>query len=213
MGTADYLAPEQITAPDQVGPVSDIYSLGVTLYYAVTGKVPFAGGSAKDKARRHVEDPPINPRRLNPELTDEFITVIGAMMEKNPAKRVQSAGEVIQLLSSWASSAFNTSEEEVARQAYAPRNLPDPLLPLLLSDAATGFFAEPLDAEEIPSQISQSTDPASAALEETVPEYLQQQPPPAVRSHSPVILVAAVLVPLMAAAVVLLASVVVKALW
>ena len=41
VGTADYLSPEQIQTPKSVGPLSDIYSLGCTLYYAVTGKVPF----------------------------------------------------------------------------------------------------------------------------------------------------------------------------
>ena len=43
VGTADYLAPETIRQPDKILPVSDVYSLGCTLYYAVTGKVPFPG--------------------------------------------------------------------------------------------------------------------------------------------------------------------------
>src|SRR5688572_5564219 len=50
VGTADYLAPEQIRTPNEITHVSDIYSLGCTLYYAVSGKVPFPGGTARDKA-------------------------------------------------------------------------------------------------------------------------------------------------------------------
>ncbi len=58
VGTADYLSPEQIQTPREVTPQSDIYSLGCTLYYAVTGKVPFPGGTTREKARRHCEDMP-----------------------------------------------------------------------------------------------------------------------------------------------------------
>src|SRR5262249_55178784 len=82
VGTADYLSPEHIMSPSDVSPASDIYSLGCTLYYAVTGKVPYPGGTGRDKARRHCEDIPLNPRRFQAELSDEFIDVIAAMMEK-----------------------------------------------------------------------------------------------------------------------------------
>jgi eukaryotic-like serine/threonine-protein kinase len=61
VGTADYLSPEQIHSPTEVTSVSDIYSLGCTLYYAISGKVPFPGGTTKDKARRHLEETPWHP--------------------------------------------------------------------------------------------------------------------------------------------------------
>jgi len=54
-GTADYLSPDQIRDPWKPTPAWDIYSLGCTLYYAVTGKVPFPGGTTADKARAHCE--------------------------------------------------------------------------------------------------------------------------------------------------------------
>ncbi len=103
VGTADYLSPEQIKTPLNITHVSDIYSLGCTLYYAVTGKVPFPGGTPKSKARRHLEETPWHPRRFNEEVSDDFVDLIGDMMEKNPAERIQSAVEVAERLAPWAS--------------------------------------------------------------------------------------------------------------
>lgn len=105
VGTADYLSPEQIRTPNEITTVSDIYSLGCTLYYAVCGKVPFPGGTARDKARRHCDETPWHPRRFSSELHEEFVDVIADMMEKDPAARIQSAGEVIARLEQWAGDA------------------------------------------------------------------------------------------------------------
>ena len=101
VGTADYLSPEKILTPNQLTSVSDIYSLGCTLYYAVTGKVPFPGGSTRDKARRHCEETPWHPRQFNPEIDDDFVDLIADMMEKDPQHRIQSAAEVVDRLKPW----------------------------------------------------------------------------------------------------------------
>lgn len=97
-GSADYLAPEQSLAPDEVQPAGDIYSLGCTLYYAVTGKVPFPGGTAAEKIQAHREKLPLHPRRLNPDLCDDFVEVIADMMEKDPERRIASAREIVDRL-------------------------------------------------------------------------------------------------------------------
>ncbi len=175
VGTADYLAPEQIIAPDRPTPVSDVYSLGCTLYYAVTGKVPFPGGSAKEKARKHCQVPPLDPRRLNPELTDDFVEVIGDMMAKDPAERIQSAGEVIARLAVWANASVPVDSSPLRSSAPAsfgfgsqasytgaPPDVGDtePIFPLPAEDASQ---------IESPSQLSLGTQPMSAASHETVP--------------------------------------------
>jgi eukaryotic-like serine/threonine-protein kinase len=90
VGTADYLSPEQIRTPLQVGPATDIYSLGCTTYYAVCGKVPFPGGDGHSKLRRQCEETPWHPRRFNPELTDDFVDLIADMMEKDPRHRINA---------------------------------------------------------------------------------------------------------------------------
>lgn len=102
VGTADYLSPEQIKTPDAVGPVADIYSLGCTLYYACTGKVPYPGGDSRSKCQRHLQQMPFHPRKFAPSLSNEFVETIGDMMEKDASKRIASAHEVVQRLSIWA---------------------------------------------------------------------------------------------------------------
>lgn len=101
VGTADYISPDHVASPWEPVPAWDIYSLGCTLYYAVTGKVPFPGGSTADKARAHSELRPLDPRRLNPSLSAEFVDVMADMMAKEPAQRISSAAEVLARLQPW----------------------------------------------------------------------------------------------------------------
>ncbi|HZL91394.1 MAG TPA: serine/threonine-protein kinase [Pirellulaceae bacterium] len=169
VGTADYLAPEQINNPNEITHVSDIYSLGCTLYYAVSGKVPFPGGTARDKARRHREETPWHPRRFNPELNEEFVDIIADMMEKEPVKRIQSASEVVARLEQWAS--------EVAPIAGSVQS-PWKSGPLPTAEEESRGIGQDTEASEYPSganQLSQGTSPIASAGHETLP----------VRSRSP----------------------------
>lgn len=164
VGTADYLSPEQIKAPWEVTPASDIYALGCTLYYAVTGKVPFPGGTIRDKARAHCDLHPIDPRRLNSELTQDFLDVIADMMHKDPSKRVGTAVEVISRLAPW-----------VEQLQPAAHSIPTP--PPLLGGAAGrisdtdsdkgAMIGNPLVDSDSGDHASQPTHPISAASEET----------------------------------------------
>lgn len=171
VGTADYLAPEQITAPDTLSATSDIYSLGCTLYYAVTGKVPFPGGTARDKAKAHCKQQPITPRRYNPELTDEFIEVIYQMMVKDPKERIATAADVINRLRPFAGDNWLESAKEVGafastsgvrRRAVGDPNSLQETRPVLEGEDLE--FAD----DESPSQMSQTTDPAATGEEDTL---------------------------------------------
>ena len=124
VGTADYLSPEQIKTPLNVTRTSDIYSLGCTLYYAITGKVPFPGGTPRSKARRHLEETPWHPRRFNEEVSDEFVDLIGDMMEKTPSQRIQSAIEVAERLAPWAADDSPVLSEYLDRQRWTPAPVP-----------------------------------------------------------------------------------------
>jgi serine/threonine protein kinase len=183
VGTADYLAPEQITDPDRPVPVSDIYSLGCTLYYAVTGKVPFPGGTARDKARAHCQLLPIDPRRLNSELSDEFVEVIADMMAKVPSERIQTATDVIARLAPWVDGnpPMLSNELQAARAAAVtvdsspPRRLPPTSggAPPI-SDTEPNFLIQPVDDPgqgESPSQMSLGTQPMAQGSSETLPLF------------------------------------------
>ena len=188
VGTADYLAPEQILDPTSVGPVTDVYSLGCTLYYAVTGKVPFPGGTTSDKARAHCNTEPLNPKRLNPELTDDFVAVIAAMMAKKPEDRLQSATEVALRLSPWADQAavvepagadLADAHDESHDSAPVLRSPLRRAVPPAEADTEPNFLVQPEDESgpvESPSQGQADTAPVNSAKEETVPDFDGEQP-------------------------------------
>jgi serine/threonine protein kinase len=167
VGTADYLSPEQIISPGNVTPASDIYSLGCTLYYAVTGKVPFPGGTTRDKALAHCQRRPLDPRRINPELSDEFVDVIAAMMAKDVRQRITTAAEVVTLLAPFAGESCRVTAQELAAAAIAGGHFP--AAPAGLSDTQPVHLSPQPDGEEGLSQSSDATHPVSAAGEETLP--------------------------------------------
>jgi serine/threonine protein kinase len=101
VGTMDYMAPEQIRSVDTVGPSADVYSLGCTLYFTVTGEVPFPGGTRQEKTQRQLNEQPRPIRQLVPGVSEEFCRVVVAMMQKNPADRPPSAEAVIERLRPW----------------------------------------------------------------------------------------------------------------
>ena len=93
IGTPEYMPPEQAEAKE-VDQRSDIYSLGVILYEMVTGRVPFEGDTALSIAMKHKSEVPKNPKEFNTQLSDDLCHVILRCLEKDKAKRYQSAREV-----------------------------------------------------------------------------------------------------------------------
>jgi serine/threonine protein kinase len=176
VGTADYMAPESIMEPDKVRPISDVYSLGCTLYYAVTGKVPFPGGNTADKMRRHLEEAPLNPLHFNPDLPEAFCDVVAAMMDKTPDKRTPTAEAVIALLRPWCD---ERATQHLAESSPPPSGIlfrgggsrPGQVKPALSETAS--FVLDDMETapsqSESPSQLSQGTASMAAASEETQP--------------------------------------------
>jgi serine/threonine protein kinase len=137
----------------------------------VTGKVPFPGGTTSEKAKRHLEDMPLHPRRLNPNISDEFVDVIADMMHKDPTQRIQSADEVVVRLAPWAEDRVSAPLIEGLEDRLPPVA---ELSPFYEPDKSEEFAARPStlfggeDASGSHSQISQVTLPIDLA-HETLP--------------------------------------------
>jgi eukaryotic-like serine/threonine-protein kinase len=97
MGTAQYLSPEQAQGLP-VTAASDLYSIGVILYEALTGRVPFEGDSAVAVALKQVSEAPVPPSRLNPEVPKALDAVVLKALAKDPANRFANADEFIAAL-------------------------------------------------------------------------------------------------------------------
>ncbi len=93
-GTPQYISPEaMIGAP--LDTRSDIYSLGATFYQFITGQFPFTGNTNAEIARKHVEEPLIPPKAINPDIPENVSHIVIKMMAKNPIMRYQNAAELI----------------------------------------------------------------------------------------------------------------------
>lgn len=101
VGTLDFIAPEQIRSSDDVGPAADIYALGCTLYFSLTGELPFPGGTRQEKTRRHLHDIPRPVRLLAPSISPGMEQLVTDMMQKDPLQRPPSAAAVVDRLQHW----------------------------------------------------------------------------------------------------------------
>ncbi len=97
MGTPHYLSPEQAQGMD-VTAVSDLYSIGVMLYEALTGRVPFEGESAVAVAMKQVSQMPQRPSSIDPRVSPALDAAVMRALEKDPGQRFQSADAFIAAL-------------------------------------------------------------------------------------------------------------------
>jgi len=95
VGTVDFMAPEQARNSKLADIRSDIYSLGCTWFYMLTGSVPYPEGSVTNKLRAHAEAPLPDPRGANPLVPDSVVAVMRRMTEKDPARRYQRPSELL----------------------------------------------------------------------------------------------------------------------
>jgi serine/threonine protein kinase len=101
LGTADYLAPEQAVNSHKVDFRADIYGLGCTLYFLLTGSPPFNEGTLAQRIARHQSQMPDDIRKLRPECPRDLADICVKMMQKRPEKRHGSMREVAQALKNW----------------------------------------------------------------------------------------------------------------
>lgn len=100
LGTAHYVSPEQAQGKELTG-ASDIYSLGVVLYEATTGKLPFDGQDAVSVAVKQVNELPAPPSTINPNIDPALEAIIMKAMEKDPDRRFKDASEMRHILNDY----------------------------------------------------------------------------------------------------------------
>jgi eukaryotic-like serine/threonine-protein kinase len=115
LGTPDYIAPEQAANARSADIRSDIYSLGGTLYFALTGQPPFPKGSFVEKLTLHATREPEAIRSLRPDVPAELAEVLARMMAKDPSRRYQTPSEAAKDLAPFV-------RERKATQASARRD-------------------------------------------------------------------------------------------
>jgi len=102
LGTFDYISPEQAHDPRKADVRSDIYSLGCTLYFLLTGQAPFPEGTALQKLLMHGTKMPEDPRMFRSDISDSMIAILRKMMAKKPSDRYREPADLIHDLRSLA---------------------------------------------------------------------------------------------------------------
>jgi serine/threonine protein kinase len=108
MGSAHYLSPEQAKGI-YVDARTDIYSLGIVLYEMLTGKVPFNGETPVTVALKHIQEPPVQPIEVNPEVPMALNNIVLKAIAKEPFKRYQTAKEFMEALDNFTNN-FSTQK-------------------------------------------------------------------------------------------------------
>jgi WD40 repeat protein len=97
LGSPPYMAPEQAAGRlRDIGPASDVYALGATLYEVLTGRPPFRGETPSETIRQVISDDPIAPRVLRPDIPRDLETICLHCLNKDPARRFSSAAALAQ---------------------------------------------------------------------------------------------------------------------
>jgi len=119
MGTPDYMAPEQAANAHAADIRADIYSLGCTLHFLLTGKPPFEADSVVAKLMAHVDQPPPTLTSTRTDAPLELSAVVARMMAKNPAERFQTPAEVAAALASFSRPAVTPPRKRTLRKLLA----------------------------------------------------------------------------------------------
>jgi eukaryotic-like serine/threonine-protein kinase len=102
LGTMDFLPPEQSVNAATVNPAADLYAMGCCLYFALTGEVPYPGGTAQEKVRKHRTETIPDIHFHNPTVPAEFARLVAWLMAKRPEQRPKSAQDFARHLEPWA---------------------------------------------------------------------------------------------------------------
>lgn len=117
VGSTDYLSLEQALDAESAGPASDVYSLGCSLYHALTGRVPFPAATPAKQMLMHATQTATPPSQLNPDVTGTLDEVVAGTMAKNAVDRYPDCAAVAAALQPFADEANHPPHEVVQTPA------------------------------------------------------------------------------------------------
>jgi serine/threonine protein kinase len=178
LGTADYLAPEQAVDSHDIDARADVYSLGCTLYFLLTGHPPFNQGTLPQRLMAHQtkEPPPVTAERQD--VPESLLAILKKMMAKQTAERYQSAAETAEAMTGWlrqhGGEAWSAMRSKLADSGVdvasgsGPQAVVTPALPAIATPARTKEpERKPAAKKPAPAAKSDSTPrtaaPATAA--------------------------------------------------
>ena len=177
LGTFDYISPEQARDPRNADVRSDLYSLGCTFFFMLTGRPPFPDGTVLQKLLQHQGDQPPDVRQFRPDLPDGVTRVLRRALAKDPRHRYAEPGEMVDDLLLLAQEAGIRLLRLAGREARSARQLSGgivrrhlpwaaPLAALLLIVALLDVFGSRPSSQEAPmpaSPLAELGDVAAAA--------------------------------------------------
>jgi serine/threonine protein kinase len=167
LGTADYLAPEQALDSHSVDIRADIYSLGATFYFCLTGRTLFTEGTIAQKLIWHQTRQPKPIRQLRPEVPEGVIAIVEKMMAKDAGQRPQTPQEVADALTPWTQTPIPPPPENEMPQ-LCPAAMGGETGPCSGPKTPTSG-SEPASTPRKVWQVSQSATPAPPSTTPTKP--------------------------------------------
>jgi serine/threonine protein kinase len=192
VGTIDYIAPEQAQDAVNADTRADIYGLGCTLYYLLTGKPPFPGNTVVEKIGARLTGEPPRVRDARPDTPPGLADVLLKMMARDPAQRYQTPAEVAEALAPFTQPSVDTAypPAELAAPGDVPlavpiMELPPTTIPVALAvprmaspiPQATPIMATPVLASPVLASPMASIPVALPAPEEPIPVAGLAEPP------------------------------------
>lgn len=172
LGTADYIAPEQAMNSHTVDARADIYSLGCSLYFLLTGHPPFDRGSVAQRLLAHIRQQPPSIFDDRPDAPPRLVEICMWMMAKDPDQRPQSAEEVAAALEEWLRQEEASSPPGTAPESSAAKD-------------ASGILAKGRDQSGSHATRSAKEQLAPSAVKDGVKSEARLLAPQAGESHAP----------------------------
>jgi serine/threonine protein kinase len=176
LGTPDYTAPEQSRDARTADARADVYSLGCTLHFLLTGQPPFPGGTMVEKILAHQDRTPPSVAHFRDDVPVPLTGILARMLAKAPADRPQSAAAVARLLAPFACVADSHTPVEELPVAHVVHERPHWLVPLLVAAILLGMGALGTAGLLIILHWKQRTPSTSAVVEKPADPLLLATP-------------------------------------